>query len=74
MHWKSVCNLNTGTKAGVAQITAQFTVNNIVVKSQPILIAIYGGFPDPNHFAVASDKLNYPNYGIIGYEINSPHL
>ena len=62
--------LNTGTKAGVAQITAQFTVNNVIVKSQPILIAIYGGFPDPNHFAVASDNLNYPNYGIIGYEIN----
>ena len=61
--------LNTGTKAGVAQITAQITVNNVIVKSQPILIAIYGGFPDPNHYAVASDKLNYPDYGIIGYEI-----
>ena len=33
------------------------------------MIAIYGGFPDPNHYAVASDKLNYPNYGIIGVEI-----
>ena len=61
--------LNTGTKAGVAQITAQITINNVIVKSQPILIAIYGGFPDPNHYAVASDKLNYPNYGIIGVEI-----
>ncbi len=61
--------LNTGTKAGVAQITAEFLINNVVVKSQPILMAIYGGFPDPSHFAVASDKLNYPNYGIIGVEI-----
>jgi hypothetical protein len=62
--------LNTGAKAGVAQITAEFTINDVVVKSQPILIAIYGGFPDPDHFAVASDKLNYPSYGIIGYVIN----
>lgn len=61
--------LNTGTKAGVAQITAEFTINNVVVKSQPILIAIYGGFPDPDHFAVASERLNYPEYGIIGYAI-----
>ncbi len=61
--------LNTGTKAGVAQITAEFSINDVVVKSQPILIAIYGGFPDPNHFAVASDKLNYPDYGIIGVEM-----
>jgi hypothetical protein len=61
--------LNSGTKAGVVQITAEFTINNVVVKSQPILMAIYGGFPDPGHFAVASDKLNYPDYGIIGYEI-----
>jgi len=63
-------NLNTGTKAGVAQITAEITNNGVVVKSQPILIAIYGGFPDPNHFAVAPEKLNYPNYGVIGYEIS----
>ena len=61
--------LNTGTIAGVAQISAEFTINDIVVKSQPILMAIYGGFPDPNHFAVASDRLNYPNYGIVGVEI-----
>ncbi len=42
--------LNTGTKAGVAQITAGFTINNIIVKSQPILIAIYGGFPGSKSF------------------------
>ncbi len=61
--------LNTGTIAGVAQIIAEFTVNKITVKSRPVLISIHGGFPDPDHFAVAAPKLNYPEYGIIGFEI-----
>ena len=61
--------LNTGTKAGVAQIIAEFTIDNVVVRSQPVLMAIYGGFPDPQHFGVASENLNYPELGIIGYEI-----
>jgi len=26
-------------------------------------------FPIRDHFAVASEKLNYPAYGLIGYEI-----
>ena len=61
--------LNTGTKAGVAQIIAQMTVNEKTISSRPVLISIHGGFPDQNHFDVASDKLNYPEYGIVGYEI-----
>ena len=61
--------LNTGTKAGVAQIIAQMSVNGKTISSRPVLISIHGGFPDPNHFDVASDKLNYPQYGIVGYEI-----
>ena len=44
-------------------------INNNVIKSKPVLISIYGGFPDQDHFAVAAEKLNYPAYGIIGYEI-----
>ena len=44
--------LNTGTKAGVAQIIAQMTVNGSVIKSRPVLISIHGGFPDQNHFVV----------------------
>lgn len=62
-------SLNTGTKAGVAQITAEMTVNGKSIKSKPILMAIHGGFPDANHFDVACDALNYPLYGIIGAEI-----
>ncbi|HSR18791.1 MAG TPA: hypothetical protein VLM39_11935 [Ignavibacteriaceae bacterium] len=61
--------LNTGTKAGVAQIMAEMTVNDVTIRSKPVLISIHGGFPDENHFAVASEKLNYPVWGIVGYEI-----
>lgn len=61
--------LNTGTKAGVAQVVAEANVNGLVIRSRPILISIHGGFPDPGHFAVAAPKLNYPVLGIIGYEI-----
>jgi len=41
---------NTGTIAGVAQIITEMVVNNIVIKSKPVLIAIHGGFPDPGSF------------------------
>ena len=61
--------INTGTIAGVAQVIAEMVINNNVIKSKPVLISIYGGFPDQDHFAVAAEKLNYPAYGIIGYEI-----
>ncbi len=61
--------LNTGTIAGVAQVIAEFTINSVVVRSEPVIMAIYGGFPDPNHFGVASDKLNYPEFGVIGYPV-----
>lgn len=62
-------SVNTGIKSGTIQITAEITVNNKAVKSKPILISIHGGFPDPGHFGVAAANLNYPAYGIIGYEI-----
>lgn len=61
--------LNTGTIAGVAQVIAEFTINSSTINSRPVLISIHGGFPDTLHFDVASDKLNYPQWGIVGYEI-----
>jgi len=66
---RAAVTLNTGTKAGVAQIVAEANVNGLIIRSRPILISIHGGFPDPGHFAVAAPKLNYPALGIIGYEI-----
>ncbi len=61
--------INTGTIAGVAQVIAEMVIKGVTIKSKPVLIAIHGGFPDQDHFAVATQKLNYPAYGIIGYEI-----
>ncbi len=62
--------LNTGTIAGVVQIVADINTPTGIIKSKPVLIAIHGGLPDQGHFGVASDKLNYPVYGIIGFKID----
>lgn len=67
---KASVTLNTGTIAGVVQVIAEATVNNKLIKSKPILIAIYGGFPEQDLFYVASDKLNYPALGVIGHDIS----
>lgn len=61
--------LNSGTIAGNAQIIAEINTDNGVIRSKPVLVVIYGGLPDSNHFHVASEKLNYPQLGIVGYEI-----
>ncbi|GBD90836.1 hypothetical protein BMS3Abin04_01556 [bacterium BMS3Abin04] len=62
--------LNSGTIAGVVQVVAEINNSNEAIKSKPILIAIYGGLPDDGHFDVASDRLNYPKLGVIGYQID----
>lgn len=67
---KASVTLNTGTIAGVVQIIAEATVNNQLIRSKPILIAIYGGFPEQDLFYVACEKLNYPALGIIGFDID----
>ncbi|MBL1214418.1 MAG: hypothetical protein HND52_13755 [Ignavibacteriae bacterium] len=61
--------LNTGFTAGVVQVIAEITKGNETIRSKPVLIAIHGGLPDDGHFHVASEKLNYPALGIIGYDI-----
>jgi len=66
--WASV-TLNSGTMAGVIQILATIQLANDTINSRPVLISIHGGLPDQNHFDVASEFLNYPAYGILGYVI-----
>lgn len=61
--------LNSGTMAGVIQILATIQLANNTINSRPVLISIHGGLPDQNHFDVASDFLNYPAFGILGYVI-----
>ncbi|MCW8850747.1 MAG: hypothetical protein OQJ81_12265, partial [Melioribacteraceae bacterium] len=66
---KASVTLNTGTIAGVVQVIAEATVDNKLIRSKPILIAIYGGFPEQDLFYVACEKLNYPALGVIGFDI-----
>jgi hypothetical protein len=61
--------LNSGTTAGVIQILATIKLGNKIIQSRPVLISIHGGLPDQNHFDVASEFLNYPEYGILGFVI-----
>jgi len=67
---KATCTFNSGTIAGVSEIIATINKDGRIIKSRPILIAIHGGFPDINHFHVASEKLNYPYLGVVGSDIN----
>ncbi len=62
--------VSSGTVAGVIQIMAEFISDNSLIRSKPVAIAIHGGLPDPNHFYVVSEKLNYPALGIVGYSID----
>ena len=66
---RATVTLNSGTKAGAAQVIAQINSGTTTIKSKPVLISIYGGLPDQGHFEVASAKLNYPVYSIVGYSI-----
>lgn len=66
---KASVTLNTGTIAGVVQIIAQASIDGNNIRSKPILISIFGGFPVDNLFYVACEKLNYPFLGIIGKDI-----
>ncbi|NNG27989.1 MAG: hypothetical protein HKM87_10715 [Ignavibacteriaceae bacterium] len=66
---KTSVTLNSGTMAGVIQILATIRLTNNTIQSRPVLISIHGGLPDQNHFDIASEFLNYPEYGIVGYVI-----
>ena len=66
---RATVTLNAGTVAGVAQVSASIFAHGNLIQSSPVVIAIYGGLPDANHFDVASENLNYPAYGLLGYEI-----
>jgi hypothetical protein len=61
--------LNSGTAAGVIQILATIQLANNIIQTHPVLISIHGGLPDQNHFDVASEFMNYPAYGTLGYVV-----
>lgn len=60
--------LTSGTKAGIIQLTAEVTANNRTIISNPVGVAIHGGLPDPAHFSIASQFLNFAGYNRFGLE------
>jgi hypothetical protein len=36
----------------------------LTIRSSPVLIAIHGGFPDPEHFSIAVNQLNFEGFSI----------
>lgn len=60
--------LTSGTRAGVVQIVADFTINGKRIFSQPVNYSIHGGLPALTHFGLAPAKLNFPGYNINGLE------
>lgn len=66
---KATVVFSAGTKAGVAQLLATITTDDRTIVSKPVVITVHGGLPDPGHFHVACEKLNYPALGVVGFEI-----
>ena len=63
---RAVTTVNSGTKAGALQVAAEIPEMSIV--SAPVPLAINGWLPDIDHFSVASEKLNFAGYNILGLE------
>ena len=54
--------LNSGTRAGVVQIVSQVTIGARIIRSAPVIMNIFGGFPVFSHFSIGVEKLNFPGY------------
>lgn len=69
-----VTSLFSGDSAGVVRVRAivERTDVDVTVISDPILVAINGGFPSPDRFFVGSVNSNLEGYGIISD--NNPAL
>jgi hypothetical protein len=64
---KAVTSLFSGDSAGVVRVRATIERSDvgITIISDPILVAINGGFPAPDRFFIASPNTNLEGYGII---------
>ncbi|MEM0962933.1 MAG: invasin domain 3-containing protein [Bacteroidota bacterium] len=67
---EATVTLTSGTAAGVVQVEARATVNGREIRSRPITLVINGGFPNQNHFTVATDALNYASFNILGNTVS----
>jgi hypothetical protein len=62
--------VNSGTKAGVLQVVAQVIIGSRTIRSAPVVIDVFGGFPVSSHFSVGVAKLNFPGWDRLN-EINT---
>lgn len=64
---QAVTSLFSGDSAGVVRVRAliERTDIGLTIISDPILVAINGGFPAPDRFFVASPNTNIEGYGLI---------
>ncbi len=60
--------LNSGTKAGVVQISATVQVGSAVIRSSQVTLTISGGAPDRYHFSMTSNvisNIDWPQAGTV---------
>lgn len=64
---QAVTSLFSGDSAGVVRVRALIDRSDVglTIVSEPILIAINGGFPSPDRFFIASSNTNLEGFGII---------
>ncbi|MEL7834558.1 carboxypeptidase regulatory-like domain-containing protein [Fodinibius sp. Rm-B-1B1-1] len=65
---EATTSLFSGNVAGPVKVQASVDREDlgITIKSTPVLVAIHGGFPDPDHFSISPDKFNFEAYDING--------
>lgn len=64
---QAVTSLFSGDSAGVVRVRALIDRSDVglTIVSEPILIAINGGFPSPDKFFIGSANTNLEGYGLI---------
>lgn len=64
---RAITSLFSGDSAGVVRVEAVIERPEVplTIRSTPILVAINGGFPDPNRFFVVTENVNVEGFGIL---------
>lgn len=70
---QAVTSLFSGDSAGVVRLRAMIQRSDVglTVVSDPILMAINGGFPSPNRFFIAAENRNIEGFGLISGNVSS---
>lgn len=54
--------LTSGTKSGVVQVIAEINQNGKIIRSRPVVITIYGGLPNVDHFSISINRPDSTGY------------